>query len=342
MNNFSLKGVADWFYLGKKGPRVKKDGDKIAFRNHDDSAFINIQAKDPVDPQDMVTLQYLQDNASNLPFNVDNTLFSNIAYTDLVKQIGVIDIPQNALVYQIQVEVTQAWDDVNATLDVGTSVLNDRLMSELQVNLSQVGIYVIETSDIFSASATINAYLSNGTSTQGQAEVTVLYTLASESAILPIGAVYITWSNYPVSTIGENFDNYINNGDRSPIKLSGFGDFSFYYELTKSSIQSGWRIGISLANDSSQSYGDGGIYLNASDFNYLYYSGDGLLQQFGLALPLASVAENFIFKVERISGVMKFYIDAVEVFSVSDSGEWYARVKTGTNNYGCDSSYYVV
>lgn len=178
MNNFSLKGVADWFYLGKKGPRVKKDGDKISFSNHDDSALINIQAKDPVDPQDMVTLQYMLDNASNLPFNVDNNLFSNIAYTDSVKQIGIVDIPANALAYQIQVEVTEAWDDANATLDIGTSTTNDRLMGQVHVNLSQVGIYVVEVSDIFASADTINAYLSNGTSTQGMAEVTVLYTIS--------------------------------------------------------------------------------------------------------------------------------------------------------------------
>jgi hypothetical protein len=316
-NNFSLNGVAEYFLLGKKGPRVKRDGDKIQFRNNADDAFINIQALDPVDPQDMVTLQYLQDNSANLPFNTDLTLHSVVTYNGgNTQQIGEIDLPENALVYQIQVEVTEAWTDASATLDIGEGTTNDRLMTQNQVCLDKVGLYVIETSDIFSTVETINGYFSHGTSTAGSAEVTVLYTISEEAAITPPnGAAPIIQGDTSSSLTsgvltgsGENFGQTITMAQDGVPQ-----DFKVQMRTIFGTLSVPVLLEVRIYDSV------GGTLIGASDAIDVDGLNDGAYQT--ITFPFSATynltnGTQYYFEVERVSGAAG--INAVVAVSSSD------------------------
>lgn len=183
MFNFGLKGLNEWFILGKKGPMIKKEGDKIAFKNHDDSALINVQALDPVDVQDVITKQYFDDNTSLVPYQTCLSLYSKVLYTDASKQIGTLDVPNLGLIYAVQIKVITPFDGTNPVVTIGTDTNNDRLMTLSENDLKETGIFYLTLSDIFSASETIKAFVTPDSSTQGEIDVTVLYTISEEAPI---------------------------------------------------------------------------------------------------------------------------------------------------------------
>jgi len=77
----------------------------------------------------------------------------------------------------VSIEVTQAFDDVNATLTVGDASDNDRLVSDDLIDLTSTGTYAIQPAYQYTtgSDATINAYLNIGSSTTGSAKVLVSY-----------------------------------------------------------------------------------------------------------------------------------------------------------------------
>jgi len=77
----------------------------------------------------------------------------------------------------VSIEVTQAFDDANATLTVGDASDNDRLVSDDLIDLTSTGTYAIQPAYQYTtgSDATINAYLNIGSSTTGSAKVLVSY-----------------------------------------------------------------------------------------------------------------------------------------------------------------------
>ena len=77
----------------------------------------------------------------------------------------------------VSIEVTVAFDDVNATLTVGDSGDTDRLVSDDLIDLTSTGTYAIQPAYQYTtgSDATINAYLNIGSSTTGSAKVLVSY-----------------------------------------------------------------------------------------------------------------------------------------------------------------------
>jgi hypothetical protein len=186
MFNFSLKGVGEWIRLGKNGPIIKKDGDKISYRDSFDSALINVQALDPVDPQDVITKQYFEDNSSNLPFSVSASLFAQASFGDLsveLKGKGGIDLPQNALVYAVQISVTETFNGTNPTASIGTDADDDRLLQLDKNDLQKGNVFYLTLSDIFSTETVIKAFITSNGSTQGAFDATVLYTLSEAEEV---------------------------------------------------------------------------------------------------------------------------------------------------------------
>ena len=86
-------------------------------------------------------------------------------------------VSNNSRVANVTVEVTQAFDDVNATLNVGDSAVNDRLMSEDIIDLTETGTYTFTPSHVYNngGDTDLNAYLNTGTSTVGALKVIISY-----------------------------------------------------------------------------------------------------------------------------------------------------------------------
>jgi len=86
-------------------------------------------------------------------------------------------VSNNSRVTNVTVEVTQAFDDVNATLNVGDASVNDRLMSEDIIDLTEAGTYTFTPSYVYDAGGDtdLNAYLNTGTSTVGALKVIISY-----------------------------------------------------------------------------------------------------------------------------------------------------------------------
>ncbi len=86
-------------------------------------------------------------------------------------------VSNNSRITLVSVEVTQAFDDVNATLKVGDSGDNDRLASDVMIDLTSTGTYAMQPAYQYTSGSDtdIVAYLNIGTSTQGSAKVLVSY-----------------------------------------------------------------------------------------------------------------------------------------------------------------------
>ena len=86
-------------------------------------------------------------------------------------------VSNNSRITLVSVEVTQAFDDVNATLKVGDSGDNDRLASDVMIDLTSTGTYAMQPAYQYTGGSDtdIVAYLNIGSSTQGSAKVLVSY-----------------------------------------------------------------------------------------------------------------------------------------------------------------------
>ena len=86
-------------------------------------------------------------------------------------------VSNNSRITLVSVEVTQAFDDANATLTVGDSGDNDRLASDVMIDLTSTGTYAMQPAYQYTSGSDtdIVAYLNIGSSTQGSAKVLVSY-----------------------------------------------------------------------------------------------------------------------------------------------------------------------
>lgn len=86
-------------------------------------------------------------------------------------------VSNNSRVTNVTVEVTQAFDDINSTLNIGDTTVNDRLMSEDIIDLTEVGTYTFTPSYVYDdgSDTDLNAYLNTGTSTVGALKIIISY-----------------------------------------------------------------------------------------------------------------------------------------------------------------------
>lgn len=115
---------------------------------------------------------------SPTPTSTVKTARLSIVYTDTGANL-VVNIPANAIVTKVMLNVTQAWDDSNPTVEVGDATDADRLMTALGNDLAKVGLYVVDAGYLYGAATDVNITLADntGTPTQGQARVVIQYDL---------------------------------------------------------------------------------------------------------------------------------------------------------------------
>jgi hypothetical protein len=223
MFNFSLKGLAEIIRFGKKGPQLKKDGDKVQHRNADDSAFINAQALDPVDPQDVVTLQYFQDNSGDFDGSANQSLFKNFDYqASSPIQIGTTNIPADSLAYKVLIHVKSSFDGTNPTLQVGDEDTADRFATVELSDLKDGEVYIVTISEVYPEEKEIRATLSPDSSTQGEIDCTVLFTYADTEVPIPELDWDGLFSNARIK-LGSTAQNLQISGAGHPLDGAAFG-----------------------------------------------------------------------------------------------------------------------
>ena len=106
-----------------------------------------------------------------------NTLSATVTQAGGSGTTAVGTVSDGSRITLVSIEVTQAFDDSNATLTIGDSGDTDRLVTDAELDLTSTGTYAIQPAYQYTtgSDATINAYLNIGTSTQGSAKVLVSY-----------------------------------------------------------------------------------------------------------------------------------------------------------------------
>lgn len=88
--------------------------------------------------------------------------------------IGAV-VPVGAIVTRVKANVTQVFNGTTPTLKVGDAGDDDRLMTDQQVCIDVVGLYVTENLHTYGSATQLIATLAKGSSTQGQVDVCVEY-----------------------------------------------------------------------------------------------------------------------------------------------------------------------
>ena len=99
----------------------------------------------------------------------------NFQYTDTSALI--FTAPAGAKIISAMVVVSTAFDDPNASIMIGDSILNNRLMLASQSDLFEADSYQAYREFIYASATQVNFYLSPGISTAGQGFVVVFYNL---------------------------------------------------------------------------------------------------------------------------------------------------------------------
>ena len=106
-----------------------------------------------------------------------NTLSATVTQAGGSGTTAVGTVSDGSRITLVSIEVTQAFDDANATLTIGDSGDADRLVSDAELDLTSTGTYAIQPAYQYTtgSDATINAYLNIGSSSQGSAKILVSY-----------------------------------------------------------------------------------------------------------------------------------------------------------------------
>lgn len=125
------------FQLGLGGPQWKANGGVIEARDSADAAMVKIRALDPAGATDVATKNYV--DTGTLGGSVRQISF---ALTNGASQSSATQIPANAVVLKVQLEITTPYSG-GATISVGQSGSTSLLMGTTDSNPQAAGIYEV-------------------------------------------------------------------------------------------------------------------------------------------------------------------------------------------------------
>jgi hypothetical protein len=100
-----------------------------------------------------------------------------VSFSYLESQVSVLNIPAGARVLQVSVSFSTAFNDNSASVMVGDSGLNNRLMQSSQNDPTTLGVYQAHNEYQYVSATQVNVYINSGSSTQGIGLVAVIYNL---------------------------------------------------------------------------------------------------------------------------------------------------------------------
>ena len=106
-----------------------------------------------------------------------NTLSATVTQGGGSGTTAVGTVSNTSRITLVSIEVTQAFDHASATLTVGDSGDQDRLVTDNDIDLTSTGTYAVQPAYQYTTGAdvTINAYLNIGSATTGTAKILVSY-----------------------------------------------------------------------------------------------------------------------------------------------------------------------
>jgi hypothetical protein len=162
------------FQLGRDGPLVKGDAGAVQIRDAADAALARLQVATPTSADDAVSKAWAEANLA-APSGVVRAVAVPVGTTNAT---STLQIPQNAVVLGVRVNVTQAYD-AGATLEVGTSGDPDAFLVSSDVDPEATGLTLHpQASPPLGAAEAVQVTV-GGTPAAGQATVVVEFTEAA-------------------------------------------------------------------------------------------------------------------------------------------------------------------
>jgi len=106
-----------------------------------------------------------------------NTITATVTQAGGTGNTTIGTVSNNSRITLVSVEVITPFDDTNATLTVGDSGDNDRLVTNDEIDISSTGTYAVQPAYQYTSGSDtdIVAYLNIGSSTQGEVKILVSY-----------------------------------------------------------------------------------------------------------------------------------------------------------------------
>lgn len=123
----------------------------------------------PVTSQTVVAANVLIQSSALQNQNI--IFIKNFSFNDVtIAQIGVV----SERIVQVLLGIDVAFNDPAATLKIGDSLMNDRLMGEAANQASSAGIYTTFPNHLYTVPTTINLYINPGLSSVGSGFIYLL------------------------------------------------------------------------------------------------------------------------------------------------------------------------
>lgn len=155
-NNFALNALSA--QTGDTAYVIDSGNSEWKFMIYDGSSWVQLSDEDSAD--------------------VDaNTITATVTQAGGTGNTTIGTVSDNSRVTLVSVEVITPFDDSNATLTVGDSGDNDRLVTNDEIDVSSTGTYAVQPAYQYTSGSDtdIIAYLNIGSSTQGEVKILVSY-----------------------------------------------------------------------------------------------------------------------------------------------------------------------
>lgn len=192
INNFALKGLANLVQFGKRGLKLLTDTDDnyFSFTDNDGSTLVEVRGANATVASAFLTKGQFDAATSAVAQYVSTEVQFNNGTTTL------FEIPANAMVYGVTVDVGSPWVSANAStsIKVGDGSDDDRLFEAGDADMTQTFQFQSNYQHIYSSSSNITCTVDAGSASSGAATVTVLVvtddlTIKDYGSVADLGSV---------------------------------------------------------------------------------------------------------------------------------------------------------
>ena len=171
-NNFALKGLANLVQFGKRGLKILTDttDDYFSFTDNDGTTLVEVRGANATVASAFITKGQFEAATSAVAQYVS----TEVEYDNGTSTL--FEIPANAMVYGVTVDVPSPWVSASATTSiiVGDSGDTDRLFTADDADMTETFQFQSNYQEIYSSATDITCTVTDGGASSGAATVTVL------------------------------------------------------------------------------------------------------------------------------------------------------------------------
>ena len=172
INNFALKGLASLVQFGKRGLKVITDKDSgfFSFTDNDGTTLVEVRGANATVANAFLTKGQFDAATQAVAQYVSTEVQYNNGTTTL------FEIPANAMVYGVTVDVGSPWVSANAStsIKIGDGSDDDRLFTADDADMTQTFQFHSNYQHIYTSSSNVTCTVDAGSATSGAATITVL------------------------------------------------------------------------------------------------------------------------------------------------------------------------